>query len=52
MKLQTNKQILLATVAEEAGLSLLWKRNSEVKFTLDIAHRQGVKVTSLWSVST
>ena len=35
----------------EAGLSLLQMRNSEVRFALDLAHRQGVKITFYgWSV--
>ena len=39
-------------ITEQAGLSLLQKRNSEVMFALDLAHRQGVKATFLWAVST
>ena len=49
---QTNKRILLASVTEQAGFSLFRKHNSEVRFTLDVAQSQGVKVTFLWAVST
>ena len=51
VKLQTNKEILRASEAEQAGLGLLRKRNSDVRFTLDMAHRQGVKVTFLLAVN-